>query len=87
MLSKFGRWALGLYGPSTPDDLRLTDAVVLETGRTEIRPNVTIPAERAKRLAARQERQHARIQELQFYVSEDAVAGLDERPPDAPRKG
>lgn len=77
-LSRFGRWALGLYGPSVPDDLRVTDAVILDTGYTEVRPRVTLPADRARRLAARQERQHARLNELQFYVS---VGELDAQEP------
>lgn len=81
VLSRFGRWTLGLYGPAVPDELKLTDTFRLETGRTEVRSAVRIPAERARELAARQERQHARISELQLYVSHGEADALEDVSP------
>lgn len=80
-LSRFGRWALGLYGPAVPDDLRLTDTEILDTGHTEVRPRVQLPADRARRLAARQERQHARLNELQHFVGETEIEQIERGQP------
>lgn len=80
-LSRFGRWALGLYGPAVPDDLRLTEATILDSGHTEVRPKVQIPVERTRKLAARQQRQHDRLNELQAIVGETEIARHGEQAP------
>lgn len=74
MLSRFGRWALGLYMPAIPEDLQITETAVQDDGRTKVISTPPIPPDRRKRLEARQERQHERLNELQVYVAEREIA-------------
>lgn len=80
MLSKFGRWALGLYPPSIPSDLRLTDIRPLDAGHSQIVPKVEIREEDRRRLRAYQQEQHAIRDELQALGLERETIELDRRP-------
>lgn len=64
-LSRFGRWALGLYPPSVPDDLRLTDIRPVGDGQSMIVPAVEIGEQDRLRLRAYQEQQHAVRDQIQ----------------------
>ena len=80
MLTGLSRWALGLYQPSVPADLRLTETGQSESGLTPIVSAVEIPAERRERLRHYQQRQHDRRSELQEYiVARDVADALDRR--------
>lgn len=65
MLSRFGRWALGMYPPFTPADLRLTDVRPVEHGLTEIRSVVEIPEADRRMLQEFQQQQHETRETLQ----------------------
>ena len=63
-LIEFGKWALGMYPPSTPEDLRITDTISTPGVEfTQIHSTPEIPKERKARLISRQARQHQRRNE------------------------
>ena len=69
MFARFGRWALGLYPPSAPADLRLTDVRASGEGLTQIVSAVELSAHDRERIQTYQQRQHeARntLQEMQM---------------------
>lgn len=65
MLSRFGRWALGMYPPFTPADLRLTDVRPVEHGLSEIRAVVEITEADRRMLQEFQAAQHETRETLQ----------------------
>lgn len=65
MLSRWGRWALGMYPPFTPADLRLTDVQPVEHGLTEIRSVVEITEADRRMLQEFQQQQHEMRDTLQ----------------------
>lgn len=65
MLSRWGRWALGMYPPFTPADLRLTDVRPVEHGLTEIRSVVEITETDRRMLQEFQTAQHEMRDTLQ----------------------
>ena len=85
LLAKIGRWAFGLYGPAVPDDLRLTATGEPGEGLTPVISRVEIPPERTRRLQARQQRQHDRMNALAAFVGEREVAEAEQskQPPEA----
>lgn len=58
MLSRFGRWALGLYPPFAPGDLRLIDVRPSEHGLSEIVSKVEISESDRRMLQEFQRQQH-----------------------------
>lgn len=74
MLGSFSRWALGLYQPSVPADLRLTELGSSSSGLTPIVSAVEIPPERLERIRGYQQRQHDRRGELQELMGAREIA-------------
>lgn len=69
-LSRFGRWALGLYPPSIPADLRLTDVRPMDAGSSQIVSRVEMRDVDRQRLQEYQQQQHATRNELGALVGE-----------------
>lgn len=77
MLEHVGRWALGLYEPSVPPDLRLTETRPADSGLTQIVSQVEIPPDRRERLRGYQQRQHDQRSELQELITAGELADLE----------
>lgn len=71
MLTRFGRWALGLYPPSVPVDLRLTDVRPVESGLSQIHSTrVALTDADRSRLQRYQQRQHDTRNELTELIGD-----------------
>ena len=77
MLERVARWALGMYPPSVPDDIRLTDVRSMDAGRSEIVGRVTMSLEDAAKIRRHQERHHGISDHLQALTSEYEVEVLE----------
>lgn len=65
LLSRVGRFVLGLYPPFSPEDLRLTDTAPTPDGGTQITSSVEIAETDRAHQEAYQQQQHAMRDELQ----------------------
>lgn len=85
MLSRFGRWALGLYPPSVPADLRLTDVQAVNGEHSQIVAKVEITDADRRRFQAYQQQQHATRNQLGILISEREVIEVEQgKQPDGP---
>jgi hypothetical protein len=82
MLDRLGRWALGLYEPSAPPDLRLTETPLTSQGLTPIISKVPIPDVRRSELQRLQQRAHDRGNQLVIEMGalEEAEIELERQP-------
>lgn len=76
------RWALGMYNPAAPDDLRLTEIGPVTEGVTEVISNPVIPEERRRKLIARQERQHLRRNQIMLAFGEAELEEIEQQKQD-----
>ncbi len=65
MLSRFSRWALGMYPPFTPAELRLTDVKPVEVGLSQLVSKVELTEADRAMLLEFQKLQHATREALQ----------------------
>lgn len=72
-LSQLGRWALGLYPPSIPADLRLTDVRPMDAGLSQITSKVEMRDVDRQRLQEYQQRQHDTRNELGVMTGEREI--------------
>lgn len=76
MWSRFGRWALGLYPPFAPADLRLTDVRPVESGLSQIVAKVEITDADRRLLQEFQRQQHATRDTItESMLARDLAAG------------
>jgi hypothetical protein len=74
VLSKFGRFLLGMYSPFAPDDLRLTDVEPSPSGLTQIVSKVGMPESDRRRQEMYQQQQHQTREALQESVLAREIA-------------
>jgi hypothetical protein len=84
LLSRFARFALGLYSPFTPDDLRLTDVEPSPLGVARITSKVGMSDHDHKRQEAYQQQQHATRDQLQDSVLAREIAEMEQAVDDRP---
>jgi hypothetical protein len=80
MLSRLGRWALGLYPPAVPTDLRLTEIRPTDAGLSQIVSKVEIPASVMAKLRTYQQRQHDTRGRLQEMIQEREMIEMEREP-------
>jgi hypothetical protein len=77
LLSRFGRFVLGLYSPFTPEDLRLTDVTPSIGGLSQITSRVGMSEADQQRLAGYQQQQHDIRDQLQESLSARELAEME----------
>lgn len=81
LLSRFGRFLLGLYPPFSPEDLRLTDIEPSPSGLTRITSKVGMSETDRRRQEEYQQQQHATRDQLQESNMAREIAEQESRGP------